>query len=104
MTQPRPVGRPPLRRGEPTQTLSVRLPASMVAAIDAARGETVTSTWVRAAIEAALGGAPAPPRVWLLYVGSEVVSVHRTREAARARGLELKAQGYSPEMEEREIC
>lgn len=96
----RKTGRPTLEPGEPTQRVTLRLPESVVAAIDRARGALTLSDWLRSAIGAALGEhapvepAPQPPQqIWLLWEGDRLVSAHTSRDAARKAGLSRKAAG-----------
>jgi len=87
------IGRPTLREGEPSRHLTLRLPESVARDLPEPR-----SRWLRAAIE-----FWRARRVWLLWDGSDVVSVHATRRDAREAGLLLKAQGAAPEIEARDL-
>lgn len=55
------MGRPPLKRNVETVMLSVRLPADMVARIDARAGDKTRGEWVRWAIERAIKASPPTP-------------------------------------------
>lgn len=52
------MGRPPLKRNVATVMLSFRVPADLVAKIDAAAGESTRGEWIRKALEKAVKGTP----------------------------------------------
>lgn len=55
------MGRPPLKRNVETVVSAVRLPADMVARIDAIAGPNKRGEFIRKAVEKALKGSPPNP-------------------------------------------